>query len=188
MAKLSAAQMRMGVQAFGGITDFMIGGIQADMNEAAQAHANAMRELASASARNQVTQAEVQIRDKSQRLSVALQQQEIRDRGAAEVSAAAAGVEGGSVEQAMLGLRRSAMQAQHARMRNRDANLLAQDTQRNNIQLATVLGEDISVIPRPSAASAMLGLGAQLIQTYDENQPEGSRFADSDRRVSDWFR
>lgn len=188
MAKLGAEYMRMGVQAFGGVTDFMIRGIQASMNEAAQAHSNAMRELASASATNQVTLAESQIRDKSMRLSAALQKQSIKDRGSAEVSAAAAGVKGGSVEQMMLGLRRSAMQAQHARMRNRDAQLLAQDTQRNNIKLAAVLGEDISVIPQPSAASAMLGLGAQLIQTYDENQPEGSRFADSDRRVSDWFR
>ena len=166
----------------------MIGGIQHDMEVAAQAHSNAMRELASASARNQVTQTEVQIRDKSQRLSVALQGQAIRDKGTAMVGAAAAGVKGGSVDQAMLGLRRSAMQANSARLRNRDSALLAQDTQRNNIKLATVLGEDISVIPRPSAASAMLGLGAQLIQTFDENQPEGSRFADSDRRVSDWFR
>ena len=54
MAKLSASQMRMGVQAFGGVTDYMISGIQHDMDIAAQAHSNAMRELASASSRKQV--------------------------------------------------------------------------------------------------------------------------------------
>ncbi len=188
MARPNAMQMRMGVQAFGGVADFMIGGIQASMNEAAQAHSNTMRELASAQATNQVTLAESQIRDKSVRLSAALQQQSLKDQGAAEVSAAAAGVKGGSVDQMMLGLRRSAVQAQDARMRNRDANLLAQDTQRNNIKLASILGEDISVLPQPSVASAMLGLGATLLDTYDENQPKGSKFADSDRSITEWFR
>ena len=180
--------MKMGVQAVGAFTDFALQGIQADMAAAAQAYGNSMRRLSAAQQLNSVSLAEAQLRDKSARLSASLQQQSLKDRGAASVSAAAAGVAGGSVRQALLGLRRSAIGAQDARMRNLNSNLLAQDKQRKNIQLAAILGQDNTVIARPSAASAMLGLGATLIDTYDANQPEGSRTFDSDTSIADWFK
>lgn len=180
--------MKMGVQAFGAATDFAIGNIQADMEEATQAYGNSMRLLSSAQQQNTVTLAEAQLKDKSKRLSASLQTASLKDKGAARVSAAAAGVAGGSVKQALLGLKRSALGAQDARMRNLNSNLFAQDQQRRNIQLAAVLGQDTSVIARPSAASAMLGLGAALIDTYDANQPEGSRSFDSDTSISDFFK
>lgn len=172
--------MKMGNQVVGAFTDFALAGIQADMQRVSQQYANAMRKLSATRQLNTVTLAETQIHDKSQRLAFSLQQQSMKDVGAAKVSAAAAGVAGGSVQQALLGLKRSALGAQDARKRNLNANLLDQAKQRDNINLATILGEDISVIQRPNVASALLGLGATLIDTYDSNQPKGSRLIDED--------
>ena len=140
-----------------------------------------MRKISTAQNLNAQTLQGAQLEDKSKRLEMTLQQSSIKDMGVSEVSAAAAGVAGGSVNTALLGLRRSALNAQNSRMRNLDSQLFAVDKQKQNIRLAGILGEDISVIQRPSAASALLGLGSTLIDTYDKNQPDGSRAVDGAR-------
>jgi hypothetical protein len=178
---VSPVLLKAGGQAIGAASNFMIASSQAKMQEAAQAFGNSMRMLSAAQQTNSVTLAEAQIQDKSARLSAALQTTALKEQGAATVSAAAAGIKGNSVQQAMIGLRRSAIGAQNARLRNTDAALLAQGEARKNIKLAAILGQDVSIIPQPSVASALLGLGAQLIDTYDENQPKGSKSADGAR-------
>ena len=169
-----------------GISDYMIGGIQADMQEAQQAHSNAMRSLSSAQQQNTVTLQEAQLQDKAARLGESLQIASMKDRGSAEVNAAAAGVAGGSVQQALLGLKRSAIQAQDARMRNLSSEMMATQEQRSNIKLAAVMGEDISIIQRPSIGTALLGIGVSVMETYDKNQPKGSKLADGS--ITDWFK
>lgn len=174
--------------AVSGISTFMLGNTQAKMQEAAQAHSNAMRRVSSAQQQNTVTLEEAQIQDKSVRLGAALQEQSMKDRGAAEVSAAAAGVSGGSVNQALVGLKRSAIKAQSARMENMTSQLYATEQQRKNIRVAGVLGQDVSIIQRPSAASAMLGLGVDVLGQWDDNQPKGSKIADGSSPSFNWFK
>lgn len=169
-----------------GITDFIVGGIQADMQEAQQAHNNAMRRLSSAQQQNSMTLQEAQLQDKAARLGESLQIASMQDRGSAEVNAAAAGVAGGSVQMALLGLKRSAIQAQDARMRNLNSEMQAAQEQRNNIKLAGIVGEDISIIQRPSIGAALLGIGVGVLDVYDQNQPKGSKIADG--RITDWFK
>lgn len=167
-----------GNAAIGAWGELAVGNIQSDMQEASQAYSNTMRSIAANQAVNDVTQNEVMAGDANRRLEVQLQQSGLADRSAAEVSAAAAGVAGSSVTSVLQGLRRSALQAQHARMRNFQAQERAADKQRGNIQLAAIMGEDISVIQRPSAATALLGLGTTLVDIYDKNQPAGYRTTD----------
>jgi hypothetical protein len=169
-----------------GISDYMIGGIQADMQEAQQAHNNAMRTLSSAQQQNSMTLQEAQLQDKAARLGESLQIASMKDRGSAEVNAAAAGVAGGSVQMALLGLKRSAIQAQDARMRNLNSEMQAAQEQRNNIKLAGIMGEDISIIQRPSIGTALLGIGVSVMDTYDQNMPKGSKLADG--KITDWFK
>lgn len=171
----------------GAVGNYYTAKIQADMQASSQAYQNTMREISAAQQTNAVTQQGIQLEDKASRLEAVLQQNSIKDRGAAEVSAAAAGVAGGSVDQALLGLRRSAIQSQHARMRNLDSALLSNKQEKSNINMKRILGEDISIIQRPSAASAMLGLGVSLVDNWDKNQPEGSRIADG-ATFGDWFK
>lgn len=173
--------LNMGISAFGAIAENQTANIQADMKASAQAYTNTMRKISTAQSLNAATIQGVQLQDKARRLEVTLQQRSIQDMAASEVGAAAAGVAGGSVQQALLGLKRSALGAQNARMRNLDSELFAVDKQKQNIRLAGILGQDTSVIQRPSTASALLGLGATLLDTYDKNQPKGSQAADGAR-------
>lgn len=172
--------------AVSGFNSMMLGQTQAAMQEAAQEHANSMRKISSAQQQNSVTLEEANIQDNSVRLGTSIQEQAMKDRGAAEVSAAAAGVAGGSVDQALLGLRRSATQAQDARMRNMTSQLYATEQQRKNIRIAGVLGQDNSVVMAPNMASTMLGLGVNALEGWDKNQPKGSKIADG-ARVTDLF-
>ena len=167
--------------AIGGFADGAIRNIQADMSKASQAYSNTMRKIGTAQNLNAVTQNTIAVEDKAKRLEGVLQQQSLKDTAAAEVNAAAAGVAGGSVQQALLGLRRSALNAQNARMRNVISAQVSSSKQKSNIRLAGIMGEDISVIQRPSAAASLLGLGASLLDKYDNNQPKGSRAIDGAR-------
>lgn len=176
--------LKMGNQALGAASTFKLEQTQFRMQTAAREHKNTLNKISSGIQQNAVTIAEIQTQDKAVRLSEAIQTQSMKDKGSAAVSAAAAGVQGGSVKAAMLGLRRSALKAQDARIRNRDAALNAQAENRKNIELSAIMGRDISVLPAPSAASAMLGLGATLVQTWDDNQPEGSKTSDT---IGGWF-
>jgi hypothetical protein len=184
MANQQGMQLKMGMQAIGALSDFGIQQTQHKMNVASQEHRNVMNQLSSGIQQNAVTIAEIQTQDSAVRLSEAIQTQSMKDKGSAAVSAAAAGVQGGSVKAAMLGLRRSALQAQDARIRNRDSALTAQAENRKNIELSAIMGKDISVLPAPSAASALLGLGASLVDTWDSNQPTGETSAD---KMANWF-
>ena len=184
MANQQGMQLKMGMQAIGALSDFGIQQTQHRMNVASQEHRNVMNQLSSGIQQNAVTIAEIQTQDSAVRLSEAIQTQSMKDKGSAAVSAAAAGVQGGSVKAAMLGLRRSALQAQDVRIRNRDSALTAQAENRKNIELSAIMGKDISVLPAPSAASALLGLGASLVDTWDSNQPKGETSADN---IANWF-
>ena len=190
----------IGVSAAGALTDYMaqrtahtvsaakndIADTEHRMQVAAQAHRNTMNKMSGALRENSITQAQIQTQDQGVRLAQAIQTQSMQDQGAAAVSAAAAGVAGGSVKATMLGLRRSALNAHDARQRNSDSAILALEEDRKNIKLATIMGEDISVLPdrvadilpAPSAASALLGLAGSMMDTYDRYQPKGSRTSD----------
>tara|TARA_R110000868_G_scaffold345328_1_gene606434 strand:- start:206 stop:754 length:549 start_codon:yes stop_codon:yes gene_type:complete len=178
---LNPSVLSMGISAISAIGEHQTRNIQADMNAASQAYGNTMRKISTSQNLNAVTQNTIAVEDKARRLEGVLQQQSIKDSAAAEVNAAAAGVAGGSVQQTLLGLRRSALNAQNARMRNLVSAQFSADKQKSNIRLAGIMGEDISVLQRPSVASSLLGLGATLLDKYDNNQPKGSRSVDGAR-------
>jgi len=181
---ISATSLKIGNQIFGAIAGSAIDSVQYQMQTAAREHRAAMQQISSAMQQNSVVRNEANIRDRSQRLDLSIQQQAIKARGAAEVSAAAAGVKGGSVDMALLGLRRSAMNAQDARLQNTESAFQAAAEQRKNIELSTIFGKDISVLVPPSPASALLGLGASIYDTIDSNSPKGAQPRDS---IASWL-
>jgi hypothetical protein len=71
-------------------------------------------------------------------------------------------------------------------MRNLNSEMMASQEQRSNIKLAGIMGEDISIIQRPSIGTALLGIGVSVMETYDKNQPKGSKLADG--KITDWFK
>jgi len=175
MSNLMYAQM--GLNAVSAFTSYSVSKTQQKMEQATQVFSNTMQSLSAAQAKNTVTQNEIQVQDASTRQSLAISRQALIDQGAARVAAGAAGVEGGSVDATMQSLRRSAAVANKARLDQLALNTLASNQERTNIELNRIYGKDTSVIPKPSAFSALLGLGAQTIDTYDAYQTEGDQIA-----------
>lgn len=162
-----------------GVSDYYIQSQQAKMQEAAREHANVMRGIAAGQEQNAVSRQKVALRDATQRVAAEQKIAHLQDRGSAEVAAAAAGVAGGSVDQVMRQIERNALKAQSDRKTSYNNQNAALDQETVNIELRRITGEDISVIQKPNPALTLLGLGTSLINTYDANQPAGSRSTDA---------
>lgn len=153
--------------------------MQAKSRKLAKKYENAMSAISAAQELNTATANEVSMRDALIRTKEAVEVQSMKDAASAEAGAAAAGVRGSSVRDTMRGIMRSRLQARQAVRAKLDA-LHQQRTQtRRNIALSQAMGRNRDVMPRPSAASALLGLGASLVDIYDSHQPEGQRTTDA---------
>lgn len=177
MTALMAAQFAS--QAVGAFAGHSIAKSEAKMKLQAQEHANTMRALSAAQEQDALSRERISLRDASTRVAQQQAIASLQDKGSAAVSAAAAGAGGGSVDQVMRQIERTALNANSNRLlslENAD-NAIAQ--QRQNIEIRRVSGEDISVIAKPSIASTLLGLGTSMVKTYDSHQPAGERTTDA---------
>lgn len=148
------------------------------MQEITQAYQNKMADISKAVSLNSMTENEIGVRDAGVRAQESIQIQSMQNKSSANASAAAAGVHGSSVTSAMRGLTRSKLQANEALKFKLKAQSRSDLNQRRNIHMAAAFNRDVSPIARPSAASALLGLGMSMIDIYDSNQPEGQKSTD----------
>ncbi len=155
------------------------------MEEIMRDYQQTMSDISAAQQLNTMTANEISARDASIRAASALDIQSLQDRAGAEVEAAAAGVAGGSVRNTMRGLTRSRLMAKKAMHDKVQAQKRSFTQDRRNVALARVMNKDVSVIPKPSAASALLGLGASMIDIYDSHQPDGQKIEDT---IARWGR
>lgn len=121
---------------------------------------------------------EAHMHDAALRGGESIQMETLAASASAEAAAAAAGVHGGAVAATLRGIQRDSAQAKQALHENTMQQARAARHERTNVALAAVYNKDISVIPRPSAASALLGLGMNLIDIYDSHQPPGQTLLD----------
>ena len=170
---------KMGNQAISGISDYIVQKEQFKMQEQMRKHRETMNAIARAQQLNSLTQQEIDVRDAGVRASVALQIQSAQDKAAAEVSAAASGVSGNSVDATLRNLERSALSANAARKQTLNSKLKAVGQERKNTKLEAIYGRDIGVRLAPSPSMALMNLGKDLLQTYDDNQPKGMKSADA---------
>lgn len=175
---MSLMYAQMGLAGINAISGYGTAKHNASMQRMQQDYTNSMNAFAAAQALNTQTANETSLRDAAVTAKLAMQGQSMQDMARAEVSAAAAGVAGGSVDAAMRGLTRSKLQAQMALKRKMQSHSRANAASRRGIALNKAMGKDISVIPKSSVASALLGLGAQMIDIYDSHQPEGQQTTD----------
>lgn len=175
MSGLMFAQM--GLSAVQGWGQYQVASIQADMQEKMQEYQNTMSALSAAQSKNTITSNEVSVQDASIRAAEALQQQALKQEGSAEVAAGAAGVTGSSTAAVMRDLKSSAARANKSRTDQLQAQYRAFGQERKNVNLAQIYNKDVSVIPRPSAASALLGIGTSLLNIYDSHQTPGNTLA-----------
>lgn len=159
-----------GLQLSQGIAGFMIGSIQAKLALTLQKYQNEMLAVQESMNANKITANEIATQDASVRLNWAIQMQSASDLGAAEVAAAAAGVRGASVDSTMRGLRRSAANAQGARKSQTQNEMRSHRSDRRDNALATVLATNIEVHQGPSILSAAIGVGLNLLNTYEDSK------------------
>lgn len=107
--------------------------------------------------------------------ALSVQRASLRDEGSAIAGAAAAGVRGASVDLGLLDLQRRGHEAAYAVEDRMKAERTAAGVERRNIRIGGVLGQPRGSRGGPSAASALLGLGARMLDTYNNNLPEAQR-------------
>lgn len=181
MSSLMYAQMGMDV--LGGITSFATAREEGKLQRAVQDYNNTISALSAAQSHNVTTLNEIQTQDAAQRTALEIQKQAMTAEGAARVSAGAAGVSGGAVDSVMRALRSSVSRAHYGTMQQLQAQYRSFGQERRNTAVAAVLNKNITVIPRPSATSALLGLSKNMLGTWDKHQPAGERLADQLSRI-----
>ncbi len=173
---------QMGLSAIGGLASVGVSAQQAKLNESIQQYRNTISALQAAQSRNVLTENEIGARDASIRQDLDIQRQGIMAEGQARTSSAEAGVSGGSTSRVMQGLRNSVARAQYGRTERLEQQYNSFGQERRNVGVAQALNKDISVMPRPSATSTLLGIGTDLLKIYDAHQPAGDRLFDPVRR------
>lgn len=169
---MSLMYAQMGMKALGTFSAFSADSHNSKMEKISRAYQQKMAGISAALQLNTQTANEIETKDALVRASVALDLTAMQDKAEAEVSAAAAGIAGGSVVGTMRGLMRSRLQAMQALRTQKQQQARANTQTRRNIAFSRVMGTDISPIGKPSAASALLGLGASWLEIYEKNQPE----------------
>jgi hypothetical protein len=149
------------------------------MEEISRKYRETMAGISAAQQLNTMTDNEIAVKDAADRTALALGIQSIQDRGSAEAAAAGAGVKGGSVRATVRGLMRSRLAAREALRMKVQAAAKSSRNERANLALSRVMGKDITPVMKPSATSALLGLGASIIDIYDDSRPEGGKIADT---------
>lgn len=153
------------------LTGFLVAGEQRKLDQEMQRHRNSMLEISGSVQENQLTLSEIDTEKADRRLNQDIQQRAMADQASAEVNAAAAGVAGGSVDAVMRGLKRSALNAQQARIENTGNAFQSIGTQRTNLELSQIFQTDNTVLPKPSFASLLLGMGTAAYDAYKQTTP-----------------
>lgn len=168
MSALLAAQA---VQAVGTpLTNFLVAGEQQRLAKENQRHRNAVTGISSSLQRNATTLQEIDTREADRRQDQSIQLAALQQTGQATVAAAAAGVAGGSVQSVMRGLKRSALNAQFARIENTENAFQELGQQRTNINVSQIFQTDTTVLPKPSLSALLLSVGTNAYDVYKDNK------------------
>lgn len=168
----------MGIDIAQGVGGFFEARIASKLAGKLQKYRNEMLQITAAMSQNVNLQNTIATRDANVRVALAVSVTAAEDKGFAEVSAAAAGVRGGSVDRTMRGLRRSAANAQAARKARFSAEMKGHRNELVKMRVSAIMGKDITIQTKPSMLSSIMGLGATLSDTYDQFQPEGEKLGD----------
>jgi hypothetical protein len=149
--------------------------------QAWQAYSNTMLRLSDGLNQNAITTNEILSQQAFADQAIGIKQSNILTQAQAEVSAAAAGVKGTSVDDVMRDINRSAAVAENKRQNDLNASYLAFDQQRQSSAMSAAMQQDYSYIPKPKlgsyllkAAAASLGGGGGTSAPAKYNPPTSS--------------
>lgn len=132
----------------------------AKAQQAYQVYKNAMARISNATTQNVITENQIATNQAYGDQAVGIKQQNILSVAQAEVSAAAAGVKGRSVNQVQLDINRSAALAERKRQNDMTNSNLSFAGQRQQSAQAAANAQDYSYIPTPKLGSYLLKAAA----------------------------
>lgn len=135
----------------------------AKAQKAYQAYKNAMARLSDATTQNVITENQIATNEAFGDQAVGIKQQNLLSVAQAEVSAAAVGVTGRSVNQVQLDINRSAAVAERQRQNDMTNSNLSFAGQRQQSAQAAANAQDYSYIPTPKLGSYLLSAAASYV-------------------------
>lgn len=130
---------------------------EAATRRAWQEYNNKLTYLSNAMNQNAITENEILAQQAAADQALINKRGSIQAEGATEVSAAAAGVAGNSVNQALVDVARTSAMVESRRQIQYNNALLAFDQQRKQSSFSAFMQQDRSVIPEPNIGTALLG-------------------------------
>lgn len=147
---------------------------ESKLNRAWQKYSNTMIELSHSTSANAITTNEILSQHAFADQALVGKKTSILTQAKVEVAAAAAGVKGRSVNQAMFDVQRNAGAREAERQRSLSNANLAFDQQRLMGRMSANMQKDYSPIPKPNAASYYLNAGIGMMNSWMD-RPQGSR-------------
>ncbi|MGX9389622.1 virion core protein, T7 gp14 family [Nitrobacteraceae bacterium UC4449_H16] len=144
----------------------------AKAKKAWQAYKNTMLKLSDANNQNILTVNENIARRSSSEQAFGIARSEYLTSAQAEVSAAASGVEGRSVNAVLFDVERNATMAQSRRKSDLEAQYLQIDNQRAQSSFQAAMQMDYSPIPEPNPATYMLNFATDVGKLYQSSRPK----------------
>jgi len=148
--------LSLGLNLLGGYAQYNAAKTQAKAQRAWQQYSNTMVRLSDAVNQNAITTNEILSQQAFADQAINIKQSNILTEAQAQVSAAAAGVKGNSVDDVMLDINRNAANAENQRQNDLAASYLTFDQQRQSSSMSAAMSQDYSYIPRPKLGSYLL--------------------------------
>jgi hypothetical protein len=146
----------LGINLLQGFASYQADKAKAKAEQAYRAYKNAMARISDATTQNVITENQIATNQAYGDQAVGIKQQNILSTAQAEVSAAAAGVKGRSVNQVQLDINRSAALAERQRQNDMTNSNLSFAGQRQQSAQAAANAQDYSYIPTPKLGSYLL--------------------------------
>lgn len=164
----------------------------AKASKAYQAYKNAMARISDATTQNVITENQIATNQAYGDQSVGIKQQNLLSVAQSEVSAAAAGVKGRSVNQVQLDINRSAALAERQRQNDMTNSNLSFAGQRQQSAQSAANAQDYSYIPTPKLGSYLLNAASSYMQSKqgpfgDRSTPSISKTPETDDTGYDWL-
>lgn len=149
--------LSLGLNLAGGYMSYQADKASAKAAKAWQAYSNTMARLSDGINQNAITTNEILSEQAFADQAIGIKQSNILTQAQAEVSAAAAGVKGISVDDVHRDINRNAAVAENQRQNNLVAARLSFDQQRLSSSMSAAMQQDYSYIPSPKLGSYLLG-------------------------------
>jgi len=143
--------------------NYQVAAAQAKQDRMWQAYNNKMVKLQNAMNQNAITTNENMSRDRVKQQMFNIEMSEMSTKASAEVSAAASGTVGRSVDMVLMDIGRNAARKRGSIERDQDMQEVVLDNQRIQSDMQTQMQLNLKSIPSPSAGTAILGFATDMI-------------------------